>query len=106
MKKRLIRRRKYSGSKWLFFCSLILVLGIMMIQITPTVAANNLDKAQNGQSWEVVRVEKGDTLWKIAERYRQPRQDIRLLIDRIQEANDLKPSEFIYPGQLLIVPVK
>jgi hypothetical protein len=101
MRRKVIRRKKYRGSHWLFLCSLLFVIGIMMLQITPTVAAINLDKG----GWEEVRVEKGDTLWGIAEQYRQPRQDVRLLIAKIQEVNNLQPSEPIYPGQILLIPI-
>lgn len=48
-------------------------------------------------------VEPGDTLWKIAREYSTDQQDVRRVIDIIEELNDCTPT--IYPGQHLIVPV-
>jgi len=38
--------------------------------------------------------------------YRRPKEDVRVTINRIQEANGLSPSEHIYPGQVLLIPVE
>lgn len=48
-------------------------------------------------------VESGDTLWKIAREYSTDNQDIRRVIDIIEELNDCTAT--IYPGDCLTVPV-
>lgn len=48
-------------------------------------------------------VEQGDTLWTIARHYSTDRQDVRRVIDIIEEVNDCDAT--IYPGQLLTIPV-
>lgn len=48
-------------------------------------------------------VEEGDTLWRIAREYSTERQDIRRVIDIIEDINDCNAT--IYPGQMLTVPV-
>lgn len=48
-------------------------------------------------------VEQGDTLWKIARDYSTDRQDVRRVIDIIEDLNDCTAT--IYPGQCLTVPV-
>lgn len=48
-------------------------------------------------------VEPGDTLWKIAREYSTEGQDVRRVIDIIEELNDCTAT--IYPGQNLTVPV-
>ncbi|KGK90592.1 hypothetical protein DP73_07095 [Desulfosporosinus sp. HMP52] len=47
---------------------------------------------------EVYVVKKGDSVWKIAQRYGTTMQAIIL-------ANDLRNPDLIYPGQILIIPV-
>ncbi|MFA5535884.1 MAG: LysM peptidoglycan-binding domain-containing protein [Bacillota bacterium] len=66
------------------------------------IAATNYIKKQN-QSVEVV-ILKGDTLWALAEKYGNPKKDIRQRIYQIQEINDLKLTEHIQPGQKIIIP--
>lgn len=55
-----------------------------------------------------VQVEKGDTLWEIAQELNQTvfqhKHDLRYLIYVIEEANGLK-SAVIHPGQTLVVPL-
>lgn len=48
-------------------------------------------------------VESGDTLWRIAREYSTERQDVRRVIDIIEDLNDCTAT--IYPGQCLTVPV-
>ncbi|WP_138751066.1 cell division suppressor protein YneA [Paenibacillus sinopodophylli] len=52
---------------------------------------------------QVVLVHSGDTLWAIAKRYSDSKHDIRYIIYRIQERNDLKTAE-IKSGQKLVIP--
>jgi len=53
----------------------------------------------------VYLVQEGDRLWTIAERTGFDNQDPRDIVDRIQELNDMKTVD-IYPGDILIIPVK
>lgn len=48
-------------------------------------------------------VESGDTLWRIAREYSTDNQDVRRVIDIIEDINDCTAT--IYPGQSLTVPV-
>lgn len=54
---------------------------------------------------DVYLVQEGDRLWTIAERTGFDNQDPRDIVDRIQELNDMKTVD-IYPGDILIIPVK
>ena len=45
-----------------------------------------------------------DSLWSIAGAHAHQKEDVRDLVKRIYTANGLK-SSFIYPGQVLKVPV-
>jgi nucleoid-associated protein YgaU len=50
-----------------------------------------------------VVVQQGDTLWGIATQYGPPREDVRSIVHRIQQANRLDTS-LIHPGDVLLVP--
>ena len=52
-----------------------------------------------------VTVAEGETLWEIAGRHTEAREDVREVILRIEQANKLN-SKHIYPGQVLKVPLR
>ncbi|MDO4922182.1 MAG: LysM peptidoglycan-binding domain-containing protein [Phascolarctobacterium sp.] len=52
-----------------------------------------------------VTVAQGDTLWDIAWRHTENKEDVREVMHRISRANALK-SRHIYPGQVLQVPMR
>lgn len=54
---------------------------------------------------QTITVHSGDTMWSIAGRWSDDREDVRQVIHRICKANNLK-SQHVYPGQVLKVPVK
>ncbi len=52
-----------------------------------------------------VTVAQGDTLWDIAGRHTEAQEDVREVVFRIAQANNLK-SKTIYPGQVLKIPMR
>jgi hypothetical protein len=50
-----------------------------------------------------VVVESGDTVWSIAGEVAGPDQDVRTVVDAIEELNDLEGS-VVVPGQVLELP--
>lgn len=52
-----------------------------------------------------VTVAEGETLWEIAGRHTEAREDVREVIFRIEQANKLN-SKHIYRGQVLRVPLR
>jgi len=78
-------------------CSLIVVVvALLAVRAFASTGADSVECQQ-------VVVEKGDTLWTIAQRHAAPTQDIRALVYQIRKLNRLE-SACIYPGQLLMVP--
>ena len=54
--------------------------------------------------YECVRVEKGDTLWKIAEEYRMEGEKTEHMVEAILEVNGLKDTN-VQTGESIIVPI-
>ena len=52
-----------------------------------------------------VTVAQGDTLWDIACRYAEGKEDVRLVMERITKANNIDAGR-IYPGQVIKVPLR
>ena len=52
-----------------------------------------------------VTVAQGDTLWSIACRHAEGKEDVRLVMERITKANKLDAGH-IYPGQVIKVPMR
>ena len=52
----------------------------------------------------VVTVHSGDTLWSLAGEFATSKEDIREVVHRICETNNLN-SKNVYPGQTLTIPV-
>ena len=55
--------------------------------------------------YKSVIVYAGDTIWGIASTYTEPSSDVRKLVREICDLNGVTPGK-IYPGQVLMVPVK
>lgn len=81
------------------FYSAVLVLAIAFTTIF--FAANVY--GYEGTSYKTVTVQKGDTLWELADEYCKS-GDIRSFIHEIKKANNLTKS-IIYEGDSLKIPV-
>lgn len=55
---------------------------------------------------EEVTVHNGDTLWKIASNYTAKGEDVREVIYRIEQENNLSGKGYLQPGQKLVVPMR
>ena len=53
----------------------------------------------------IVTVVQGATLWDIAYRHAEGKEDVRLVMERIAKANKLDAGH-IYPGQVIKVPLR
>lgn len=49
-------------------------------------------------------VKAGDTVWDIAETFRNPDEDVRLRVDAIMKANEIGADANLTPGQKLLIP--
>lgn len=82
----------------------ILTLSLLLVLFVITPLANSSAFAGT-EAYETVRVQPGDTVWKIAANYITPQEDIREKVFLIRQVNKLNNNAQVYPGQLLKVPV-
>ena len=76
--------------------ALILCLG--------TFAMGGEKSVQTKTYYECVQVQKGDTIWEIAEEYKMDGEDIEHMIDEIMELNGMKNAN-VRAGESIVVPV-
>ena len=66
------------------------------------VAARGM-KPQPTLSPRVVTVAEGDSLWTLAREYGDPHRDVRTVVTRMLQVNDVDPGD-LQPGQQVTIP--
>jgi hypothetical protein len=79
-------------------------LGVLFCLATET-SGGWIDPPPCQVSIYIYTVEEGDSLWSVAREYSRPGCDLRMVVEEIRGLNRLD-SAVIYPGQLLMVPIK
>lgn len=77
---------------------LLMAVGAVFLLLSGRVAASTPDPEPIRY-----RVQAGDTLWAIAGTMAEPSEDVRSVIGRIKELNDMSSSS-IQRGQVLLLP--
>lgn len=80
------------------------LLTMALILCLGTLAMGGQRSVQTKTYYECVQVEKGDTLWEIAEEYRMDGEKIEHMVEAILEVNGLKDGN-VRAGESIIVPV-
>jgi len=83
---------------------LIIITLIMVLWSVTSLASSNA--FLNTNTYQVVYVQAGESVWTIAARYVTDKDDIRNLVMAMREVNHLNNNAQIYPGQELKIPVK
>ena len=95
--------RKYRIVSKVRFAVFIGVMAMVMVAFA-TFVSGGIVLGETVPKYEIVKVQQGDTLWNIAEKYSDKNTDIRETIYAIEQANDLKPQDLM-PGLELRIPV-
>ena len=80
------------------------LLTMALILCLGTLAMGGQKGIQTKTYYECVQVEKGDTLWEIAEEYRMDGEKTEHMVEAILEVNGLKDAN-VQVGESIIVPV-
>jgi len=83
---------------------LLLAAALMLIFVTGT-WARNLMASDTPITNVKITVERGDTLWSVAQAYGDPDEYILARVDKLAKANSLERGAVLNVGQTLIVPV-
>jgi len=92
MKKRYVLKRK---SRFFGITAAVLLIVFICTYVSSA-------HAYKEKSYKIIRIEKGDTLWEIAVRYKK-QGDIRKYIRELMKVNNLKDGT-IYAGDQLLIP--
>ena len=81
-----------------FVTVLVLAMSMLMGVAFPVTASSPADA-----NYREIRVQTGDTLWKIAKAYGDQSMDVREVVYEICRINSVEAGS-IYPGQTLRIP--
>lgn len=104
MKRRKARERKRN----LKFAALLLISAVLLIYVI-TIGFNTSNVKgeidNSSKCYITVAVNRGDTLWSIADKYLDDRYDTHeSFIKEVTKINDIH-NELIYAGEYLVIPV-
>ena len=97
------KRKKYRiTSKFRFITSMIIMIGLCVAGFTALTGLNT-SVALTKQTYTEVQVSSGDTLWTIANAYKDESTDTRKAVYEICQINDIEASD-LHPGMTLAIP--
>ncbi|NLK96978.1 cell division suppressor protein YneA [Defluviitalea saccharophila] len=98
--------KKKSFEKYRFI--LLIIFFICVFQLISGIMYSSTGKEYNRknpvQKYEEVHIQKGDTLWEIAKKYKPNHQNIKQYVSSIKEFNHMK-SDKLYAGEKIIIPI-
>lgn len=81
-----------------------LLIGILLLLPLTALAFGREESMEQKTIYRSVRIHAGDTLWTIAEEYKNEYQKTEHMVDEIMEANGLTTAN-ISSGEKIIVPI-
>jgi len=98
-----------AARRWLVFAGAL--AGAALIILAVGSALNSgvwglLASGLDDESYIVVTVKSGDTLWSLAREHGPDHRDIRETIDRIRRINGLDQRVSLRPGEQLTIPIR
>lgn len=96
-------KKKYRiKSKFRFITSIIVIMGIFMGTVG-MITGINISTALTKPEYKEIQIDSGDTLWKIAQEYKNKDTDTRKAVYELCKTNNIEASD-LYPGMIISVP--
>lgn len=96
-----IKKIRIKKAKRLFMLITAITFAIFWLNMTGLLAGQALGISD---PYKEITVKQGDTLWSIAQKYGPVKQDIRKTVYDLKKINKLEREDYIYPGQILLIP--
>ena len=98
MQRRVVRKSRKIRKNMFVILTMALILGL------GTLAMGGEKGMDTKVYYECVQVQKGDTLWEIAEKYKIQDANTEHMIEQIMEVNGMKNTN-VRAGESIIVPI-
>ena len=97
------RERQAAKRKIIFLLATVFMITIGSVIFGNTFLSAHAEETEiSYEYYKSIEIESGDSLWSIAEEYKDATESTQEYIDKLMELNDLK-TERIHKGQYLIV---
>ena len=104
--KRETKRKKYRITSKFSFTLFLGILALAALLLLNGLLSIGTVSAESYDTYQVVKVESGDTLWTIADRYASKNTDLRRSVDRIMHVNGIEQADDLRAGQEILVPAE
>ena len=95
--------KKYRIKSKVRFTLFLTIAMLFVFTLVGTISGLNNSESLTKDSYTEIRVQTGDTLWDLAEKFGPDNKDIREVVYQICEVNDIS-ADSIFPGQTLLIP--
>ena len=86
------------------FILFLLTVMILLVVLSNTLLGLSNADGMTKESYMIIEVKAGDTLWNIARTYMGTKEDIRKSVYRLEKLNGLKAGDLV-PGMELSIPL-
>ena len=103
MSSRTNRRRTVNRKRVLIYAA-VLAAGILMILLLGSgITAASAKQEKKEVYYTSVRVEAGDTLWSLAEKYVPEYEKVGDYVETLRQLNRIRREDRLIPGQILVI---
>lgn len=95
--------RIVNETRFLLFIVLVLYIGLVPFYFLRSY--NRVEGSSDHINYEEVYIDKGDTVWDIALKYKPNKYDVRDMVAEIRDFNKLEDL-FIKPGEVIKIPLR
>ena len=96
-------KTKYRIKSKFRFTLFMTIAMLMVFSLAGTLIGINDAESLTKATYTEIRVQSGDTLWNLADKFGPDNKDIREIVYEICKVNDIS-ADSIYPGQKILIP--